>query len=937
MRVMVVTAFEGLGVSVQRALQTAGFDARVEAREVSTTELRTAEVSDVAEIGKVLAAVRPLLPSVVVADMPADTVELHLGDNRPLTSWNLKIHCDVASFCTILRDEARTLGFDDSSPSIGRQEHNHLDYGGATPFARQVLRWMLGRHGIRITEKRAWGGDDTDLWLYVRDPRLDGSNLQECVAVDVQSDDLGAAMALQAQLRGLGHTQVGVRGLDDEDRPQFRLVGGGYARDGGALAALTTAVRGFLHGHGVDTGRFPLEVSDGDPIAPAQVTLPLEALRQGTLRPTSGSHPERWRVTVHCDDDASAMPLVEALEAAGFRCVDRAPLPASVLGFAVRLGSAIRHEGVAHTLLGLVEQRRGELGASAGWRVSSVEASDSSDPDHVGIDLPSRELDDAGLERRVTLAASRYQLRVRTGHRDDFAMLLARLEAMHWQSFEVEADGGHSDALAQYGGAPVALVEHVADLVRRDAGMPCQTRKEWGDDDQQIWLNLPPRPQATQGAQDGVDLGPFFARGPAAAAARPLLELDQETLRVAEVALPRRRPGPHVALVPSDLLFRHYCLDGRTAETLLLVAEAVALAEPCLLEGETSVSKTSIIQYLASLLRQPLVRLNLNGQTDTGELVGRFLPQETASRLPLPVEELLQVESWLAPESRQLLARARDENRPLSRAEVQQVMARERMSQHPWRWQDGLVVAAMRHGWWVVLDELNLAEPQILERLNPVLERVPSLVLSEHDGEVIGPGGTPIHRDFRIFATMNPAEYAGRSALSPAYRDRWRSYAFVPPPGEADYLAMLRALLDGRQPDVSLRGRSYRGATHDPPMAGLLDVPGIDGFLQALARFHAALEGAVGVSGGQGARLSARRKDRVVFSRRSLLSALDYIAWAIGQGGEDPTMAMRAALVRTYLARVTTAQDQRTVMQLMDAAGIGPTVWRPLASDARRG
>ncbi len=47
-------------------------------------------------------------------------------------------------------------------------------------------------------------------------------------------------------------------------------------------------------------------------------------------------------------------------------------------------------------------------------------------------------------------------------------------------------------------------------------------------------------------------------------------------------------------------------------------------------------------------------------------------------------------------------------------------------------------------------------------------------------------------------------------------------------------------------------------------------------------------------------------------------------------------MAMRAALVRTYLARVTTAQDQRTVLQLMDAAGVGPTVWRPLTGDGRR-
>ncbi len=118
----------------------------------------------------------------------------------------------------------------------------------------------------------------------------------------------------------------------------------------------------------------------------------------------------------------------------------------------------------------------------------------------------------------------------------------------------------------------------------------------------------------------------------------------------------------------------------------------------------------------------------------------------------------------------------------------------------------------MKRGWWVVLDEVNLAEPQILERLNSILERDPPLVLSEHDNTVFGTSERPIHPDFRIFATMNPAEYAGRSELSPAYRDRWLGYRFVSAPGEVEYLAMLRHLVYGEQPTVRLQGRSYAGA-----------------------------------------------------------------------------------------------------------------------------
>jgi len=228
-----------------------------------------------------------------------------------------------------------------------------------------------------------------------------------------------------------------------------------------------------------------------------------------------------------------------------------------------------------------------------------------------------------------------------------------------------------------------------------------------------------------------------------------------------------------------------------------------------------------------------------------------------------------------------------------------------------------------------VLDELNLAEPQILERLNPVLEREPGLVLTEFDNSVIGGGGEPVHPDFRVFATMNPAEYAGRSALSPAYRDRWRATRHVPRPGEAEYREMLFFLVYGQQPDVRVLGRPYSGATKPAPLAALADLPDIDGFLLALSRFHTALEAAVGQSGGRSARLGARRRERYVFTRRGLLSVMDYLASAVALEHGDPVRSMRSALLRYYLGRVSAAADRAVVVQLLDAAGIGPTTWMP--------
>src|SRR5262249_39435698 len=223
--------------------------------------------------------------------------------------------------------------------------------------------------------------------------------------------------------------------------------------------------------------------------------------------------------------------------------------------------------------------------------------------------------------------------------------------------------------------------------------------------------------------------------------------------------LPRRHARGE-PFVPDPGAFAHFCLDSRTAETLSHIALSVMLREPCLLEGETSTSKTSSILYLAALLGQPVVRINLNGQPDTGERVGRYVPTAEAASAPLgpmgPIGPM----------------------GPMAALPPQ------------WRWQDGPVVKALKRGWWVLLDEVTLAEPQILERLNSVLERDPMLVLTEHDHSAYGPGGRPVHADFRVFATMNPAEYSGRSVLSPAYRDRWRAHPFIPRPAAAAYRTM---------------------------------------------------------------------------------------------------------------------------------------------------
>ena len=62
------------------------------------------------------------------------------------------------------------------------------------------------------------------------------------------------------------------------------------------------------------------------------------------------------------------------------------------------------------------------------------------------------------------------------------------------------------------------------------------------------------------------------------------------------------------------------------------IATAVSLAEPILLTGETGTGKTSIVTHLASLLRRPLISLNLSHQTESSDLLGGFKPVD--ARVP---------------------------------------------------------------------------------------------------------------------------------------------------------------------------------------------------------------------------------------------------------------------------------------------------------------
>ncbi|CAG8730406.1 11923_t:CDS:1, partial [Acaulospora colombiana] len=161
----------------------------------------------------------------------------------------------------------------------------------------------------------------------------------------------------------------------------------------------------------------------------------------------------------------------------------------------------------------------------------------------------------------------------------------------------------------------------------------------------------------------------------------------------------------------------HYILTPSVRKNLENLSRVVMSNRyPVLLQGPTSAGKTSMVHYLAKLTGHRFVRINNHEHTDLQEYIGSYISN----------------------------------------------------SEGKLEFQEGILVESLRRGYWLVLDELNLAPTDVLEALNRLLDDNRELLIPETQ-EVIKP-----HNDFMLFATQNPPGlYAGRKVLSRAFRNRF--------------------------------------------------------------------------------------------------------------------------------------------------------------------
>jgi midasin len=115
-----------------------------------------------------------------------------------------------------------------------------------------------------------------------------------------------------------------------------------------------------------------------------------------------------------------------------------------------------------------------------------------------------------------------------------------------------------------------------------------------------------------------------------------------------------------------------FILTASFKHLLQQLASVISVSDfAVILEGPTSAGKTSCINYLAAVTHNRVIRINNHMHTDVQEYLGSYVPDPTSGKLVF---------------------------------------------------QEGVLVEAVRKGYWVILDELNLAPSEVLEALNRLLD-----------------------------------------------------------------------------------------------------------------------------------------------------------------------------------------------------------------------
>lgn len=99
---------------------------------------------------------------------------------------------------------------------------------------------------------------------------------------------------------------------------------------------------------------------------------------------------------------------------------------------------------------------------------------------------------------------------------------------------------------------------------------------------------------------------------------------------------------------------------------------------------------------------------------------------------------------------------------------------------------EGNLVKALRNGDWVLIDEINMATNDVLQKIVPLIEGKSLLLYEKGDLTYI-----QRHPDFRIIACMNPANDSGKKPLPPNLMEKFTAIN-LPEPLRMDIEMMIK-------------------------------------------------------------------------------------------------------------------------------------------------
>ena len=867
-------------------------------KSIQTTELVYGVGVDMKMLQNILRTLNYLpisqVRSTVIA---ANAVELRLGRFEH-QQHTFSIKTNTPQFLHQIQHNFGTVLID-ANVSIQPKPNNSIQYGGADEtFVRLLALKLKQLTGDEVNLNKAWGDDDGDIWLHAVDPETKGKPIRAWLPLAVSCDDPEFASDVLDCLKSAGFDKVRLAEEDEKQAPHpgffFEPAGflsesrhsrrnrsntsRGKNRKVHSTVSIPTVVRdvetvlsGLLKRANINATEFPVEIGTEVSNTAAVLHIPISKCRSGLIMPYGGNFPGAFPVTIRTDDLLLAEGLSVQLREKGFLVKTAYVDSCELLNPCMDWGEFSNHSLASDLKTTIVNYLVSQSLPSLLPPI--IRKSDSKE---INIDLPSSKNFPLS-QRRYSEVAKAFTVSVNVERTNPhFAQIEQKLMALGVRRVKTRRGRGPGENIIHFGGAPSSLMAEIVGVVQPYLDPEFEMAQYWGDEDRDIYIFLPEINEEPLDTESNFDIQKWLGTT-RTRIDRPFISTNSNVV-VGNITMvsPNRYDHPRT---PTLKEFKHYCIDSKTASLLERVSEAVTGNECLLLEGSTATSKTSSILYLAALVGQPVMRLNLSGATDVSEFVGRFVPDAT-----------------------------REGN--------------------GWKWEDGPVVKAMVEGYWLILDELNLAEASVLERLNSILERNPSLLLSEYNDRLIGGEEFPVHSAFRVFGTQNPEHYAGRNALSPAYRDRFHETHVSNPNLDAKAMEeMLNWLVFGQTPNIMVNGVEYSGfGTYEP--TDIAEIPSMGRFLKSVSIFHASLCAAAGSEKGGVPKIGADRMGGYSFTRRGLLRLTEFLQRHLNPNLSKTEIdrVYRLALVRTYLDRVD-VREHTQVINLMNAAGIGPETW----------